>query len=382
MIRRWPRRAVTIFLAFLFLAIAFPHLADAAVRSSQDSLTGAMLADGDLPPGFRPYAPLSGPLNAQRGKLLGISASNVSRLDSLGQNWVRGWISARTGEAAGELAFDAGTREDAQSAAASFGTGALKSGGVKEPLPGSMHFTGFRKNGRINGIPYQSLSTALARGPYFFTLYVSVPARSAGSGSQLMGNLAEAQWRKVPGSTPDTATSSGPDPASAAGEAAGGLFGTVLIYLGMVNLVAYFRDPMRKARRRGRPGNPPRSPGKFDVRDVSRSAEYDKGIAFFRVAVQLIGVMIAAAGVALFVVSYWYLYVIAAGLAVFWAGGRFIRPGGLVRTKNLAVLGGIPPGPGRLDAVRGVGDGLPRTCVARHKHPGQLTAAEQRAVTK
>jgi hypothetical protein len=172
---------VTIFLACLFLAIAFPHLAYAAARSSQDGLTGVMLADSDLPPGFRPYAPLTGPLNTQRGKLLGISASDVSKLDSLGQNWVLGWISARTGETAYELAFDAGTREGAQSAVASFDATVLKGGGVKEPLPGSMHFTGFRINGRINGIPYQTLSISLARGPYFFALYVLAPTRSAAS---------------------------------------------------------------------------------------------------------------------------------------------------------------------------------------------------------
>lgn len=339
MIRRWSRRAVTISLACLFLAIVFPHLAYAAARSSQDGLTGVMLTDGDLPPGFRPYAPLTGPLNAQRGKLLGISASNVSKIDSLGQGWVRDWISTRTGEAAYELAFDVGTRENAQSEVASFDATVLKGGFVKEPVPGPMHFAAFRMNGHINGIPYQTLGIALARGPYFFALYILAPTRSAASGSQVAGILAAAQWRKVPGNTPDTATSSRPDPFDTAGEEAGGVFGTLLIYLGMVNLAAYFRDPLRKARRRGRPGNPWRSPGEFDVRDVSRFAEYDKGIAFFRFVVQLIGVMIAAVGADVFVVSYWYLYVIA-GLAVVWAGGRFIHPGGLGRTKNLAVLGG------------------------------------------
>jgi hypothetical protein len=282
---------------------------------------------------------LTGPLNTQRGKLLGISASNVSKLDSLGQNWVLGWISARTGEAAYELAFDHGTREGAQSAVASFDATVLKGGGVKDPLPGSMHFTGFRINGRINGIPYQTLSIALARGPYFFALYVLAPTRSAESGSQLAGTLTAAQWRKVPGDIPDTATPSRPDAFDAAGEAIGGMFGLLLIFLGMVNLVAYVLDPLRKARRRGRPENPRRSPGEFDVRDVSRYAEGDKGVAFARVAVQLIGVTIAAVGANVFVVNYWYLYVIA-GLAVVWAGGRFIRPAGLVRTKNLALLGG------------------------------------------
>jgi hypothetical protein len=336
--RRWSRCAITLCMAWLFLAIAFPRIAYAAAPSkvavsSQDSVTGVMLANGDLPPGFQPYAPLTGPLNAKRGQLLGIDASDISKLDSLAQGWVRSWVSARTGEVVYELAFDIGTLENAQAQVEGFDSTVLKAGAVKEPFAGSMHFVGFRKNGLIHDVPYQNLSIPLARGPYFFALDVLVPARSSASGSQLIGNLAAAQWRKVPSGTPDTGTS-GPDIANATGY----VVGAVLAYLGMVNLVAYFRDPLRKARRLRGSQRPTRSE-ELDVGDVSKNAHYNKGIAILRFVVQLTGACIMVAGADVFVVNYWYLYLIV-GAAIVWAAGRFIRPGGWVRKKNLAILAG------------------------------------------
>jgi hypothetical protein len=164
----------------------------------------------------------------------------------------------------------------------------------------------------------------LARGPYDFVLRVDIPS-SASAGS-LMSALAAAQVRKVPADTPDT----GHD----APYAAGGAVGVLLGYLLMVDGIAYRRNPLRRKRGQARSTRPQAGPG---IIDVSAAAKKNRRTAVWRLAVQFIGLCFAAYGADVFQVHFWYAYLVT-GLAIVWAGGRFIRPGGVHRDHNRAIL--------------------------------------------
>jgi hypothetical protein len=122
-------------------------------------------------------------------------------------------------------------------------------------------------------------------------------------------------------------------------EAAGYAVGVLAAYVGILTGIAYFRDPLRKARRRARSKlsrGPPQGP---EVRDVSVRAQNNKKTAVRRLVVQLIGSCIAAYGTYVFLVPNWYVYLVI-GLAVVWAGGRFLHPGQVGRDKNRAIMAG------------------------------------------
>jgi hypothetical protein len=241
------------------------------------------------------------------------------------------------GEGVIEFAFDNGTREEAQAGVVSVDSGMSSSGAVKYRITSPMDFEGFKQNISIRGVPYLVLKVALARGPYVFVIAVRVLMKSPASDSQLVGNLAAAQWRKVSGNTPDT-TLSYPDDIW---EAIGVFIAILISYLGIVNFIAYAKSPAQP-RRRGKDSEQPllRSES-FDVTDVSDDAEYDKFVAFLRFALQSIAAAVAVVSVdalPLFI-GYWYLYLIA-GVAAFWAAGRFVHPKGWRRTNSLAILTG------------------------------------------
>ena len=99
--------------------------------------------------------------------------------------------------------------------------------------------------------------------------------------------------------------------------------------------IAYLRNPLRRRRRRwssrataGRPASP-------DITDVSGRAKKSRRLAIGQLAAQLAGLIIAVYGVDALVVRSgpWYVFVVL-GLAVVWAGGRFIHPAGVHRDKN------------------------------------------------
>jgi len=322
------RRAIVVLTAALALTLTFSPRAHAAV----DGLTAAMLDTGDLPAGFTADAPLTGPLTSQRAQELGLSP---------GQTWsqgtgVRTWRAADGAEVI-ETAVDAGTGDQARAGAASGVSVLEKQGATRQPV------TGFAVYGGYVG-RYFELVLPLARGPYLFGLHVLVPAASAGSADRLMSDLGAAQVRKVPADTPDTA------PASDASGAAGLAVGVLIGYLLLAGGIGYLRDPLR--RELGRTGSRPARPVR-PVRpgadgdggdsghggDGSAAARRDFGIAAARLAVQLTGLGLVAYAADVFQLRYWYAYLVA-GLAVLWAGGRFIRPGGAGRGRNRGVMAG------------------------------------------
>lgn len=160
-----------------------------------------------------------------------------------------------------------------------------------------MHFEGFWRIFRIHGVDFRWLSLALARGPYLFLLVVFTPAQSSALANQLMSNLAAAQWHKVPDNTPDTATSTaGTSSSDTAAGAAGAFLGILIGYLGIVNGIAYLRNPRRRPRRYSRSELARRWPAGFEVRDVAFAARSSKSTALARLVVQLFGLSIAAGG--------------------------------------------------------------------------------------
>jgi hypothetical protein len=291
-----------------------------------------MLDTADLPPGFRPYAPLTGPLTSKRAELLG--GAN-GRFATLLHGWVRVWVSAQAGEQVYEEIFDAGTGGHARSEIAGFDSSVSARGLTERHI--AAHLTGFRSSFRLNNAPYTGIVVPLARGPYFFTLTVLAPAQSSSSAITLAADLVAAQSRKVPADTPDTGAPL-PDFAPDTYHAAGLAIGALLGYLAIVSGIAYLRNPLRRARRRSRSQAAGRPDGQ-QVLDVSSSARRYRNAARLRLAVQVVGLSVAACGADPFAVTNWYIFVLA-GVAIVWAGGRFIHPAGLGPARNRALLSG------------------------------------------
>jgi hypothetical protein len=309
--------------------------AGAAVRVAAGArpvdLAARMLETSDLPPGFQPYEPMTGPLNAQRaGQLGGTLAADAA---GLLHGWVRYWVSGKTGQQVIELAVDAGNSGNARDASAGFASAASAQGATRQQLTASL--AGYSAPLRVDGSPYILITTPLARGPYFFMLEVLAPTRASSADASLLVNLAAAQERKVPANTPDTGTSLS-DLQPDTSQAVGIVFGALCIYLAMVNGIAYLRNPLRRGRWGKRSSDRPVQPGGQHVLDVSGRARKYRNTARLRLAVQLIGLSIIA-GADPYQVPHWYLFLLT-GTIVTWAGGRFIRPAGLTPARNRGVL--------------------------------------------
>ena len=311
------RRAIVVLTAALVLTVTFSPGAHAA----DTGLTAAMLDTGDLPAGFTPDASLTGPLNDQRAQELGLNPGQTWAQDT----WVRTWRAADGAEVI-ETAVDAGTGDRARAGASSGVSLLEKQGATRQAV------TGFDVYGGFVG-QYFELVLPLARGPYLFGLHVLVPGSSPGSADRLMGELGAAQVRKVPADTPDTA------PASDASGAAGAVVGALIGYLLLADGVGYLRNPLRRKLWRPRSQRVQPEPAGDGAVDVSAAAGHNFRIAVGRLAVQLAGLGLVAYAADVFQVRFWYAYLVA-GLAVVWAGGRFIRPAGAGRGMNRAIMAG------------------------------------------
>jgi len=322
--------------AIVLLALA--GVAGPAVRAAADGgpvdLAARMLETADLPEGFQPYEPMTGPLNAQRAGQLG--GPGYAQAAGLLHGWVRYWVSGITRQQVVELAFDAGNSAGASEASAGFASSVSARGATRQQLTADLD--GYSSPLQVNGRPYALITTPLTRGPFFFVLEVLGPAQSSSADATLLVNLAAAQERKVPANTPDTGTSlSGlqTDTYHAAGVAVG----TLLAYLAVVSGIAYLRNPLRRGRRGDRSLSRLVQQDRQHVLDVSERARKYRSTARRRLAVQLAGLGLIACGADPYLVPNWYLLVLA-GAVVTWAGGRFIRPAGLASGGNRGILSG------------------------------------------
>lgn len=348
--RRRPRSGFMLLAASLVfavvLAVALPGIAHATMlgsvgaRSAGSSqaagpspppLASFLLGRADLPAGFRPYAPLTGRLDAKRGRALGI---DISQLGPYTHEWVRVWVSASTRTVVQNTVSDMGLRENAKKAAASFDSTALRKGAVREAFAGR-RFIGFRDTIRVGSRDYVRLDLSMARGPYFLVLRVTAPAQSSAYEYKLMSRFAAAQAHKVPNNTPET------DPSSNLGyaPAEGPVIGLMLFYLCIVSGIAYLRNPLRGARKRGRSQQALQQSAEPKVEDVSAQARTVRRTAQERFGMQTVGGLIILRGLDPFWRPVWYLYVLV-GLIIMWAAGRYRRPEGFGDAKSRMALTG------------------------------------------
>lgn len=285
------RFAIVIGAAVFLAAVGFAGSAHATVqrqvggagRVGNVYLAARMLATSDLPAGFQPYEPMTGPLDAGRAQQLGgaLAAEGAGLL----RGWVRYWVSGQTRQQVVELAFDAGTRGNASDASAGYESSVLARGATRQHIAAGLdEYTYPVQSGNTT---YTAVSAPLAQGPFFFVLFVVAPPQSSPADVGLLASLAAAQERKVPANTPDTGTSLSSlqaDPYNAAGAAVG----VLVAYLGIVSGIAWLRNPLRR-RRRGEATLASRGyPGEQHVLDVSRRARKYRNTARLRLVVQLV----------------------------------------------------------------------------------------------
>lgn len=315
-------RVVVVTAVGVAAAIAVPAAAWAApvAEPGDGGVATVVLSTEDLPAGFQPDPSLTGPLDGPRAQALGIDPSQLGAHQAV----VRDWLSADRTEEVTETGIDAWTHAAAQAWMATTVAGLLNLKATRQALPGlgGLDAYGGYLQGQFN------LFLPMARGPYAFELHVIADASAAGP---LMSDLAAAQMQKVPADTPDTA-----DPGSFASTAAGGAVGVLFGYLLIVDGIAYWRNPLRRKRRRGRA---PALAAGSGIIDVSASAKKNRRTAIWRLTAQFAGLGLAAYGADVFLVQYWYAYLVA-GAAIVWAGGRFIRPAGVRPDQVRTMLAG------------------------------------------
>lgn len=312
----------------VFASSSSAHAASLArAGSAGGSAAAMMLGTSDLPDGYQPDASLTGPLTGSRARALGAQPGQFGTLDS----WVRAWQRPGVAKVI-ETAVQVGTHDIAREVVESAATLLVHQGAARQPLTGPVG-PAYGEPVEASGTQEFELVLPLARGPYYFTLYVFVLSSSPSSASPLMSRLAAAQADKVPADTPDTA-----DSGNLAPYVAGGVAGVLLMYMLLADGIAYLRNPLRR-RRLTKAGRYGPVPDAADAADVSAAAKRDKRIAIARLAVQLGGVGLASCAVDRSQVPYWYAYPVV-GLTVAWAGGRFIRPGGTGRDRAHTIMAG------------------------------------------
>ena len=291
------------------------------------SLAAAVLDTGDVPAGFQPNASLTGPLDGARAQALGIDPGQLGARRGAGGSWLS---PSRTVEVV-ETGIDSWTGESARADVTATVAGLVNRRAVRQALPVPARLDAY--GGYVQGSTGQQfeLLLPLARGPYFFVLEIITAPSSAASSGPLLSTLAAAQLGKVPADTPDTA-----DPRNFATTAAGSAVGVLFGYLLIVDGVAYWRDRLRRRRGQRRATALTAGPGLIDV---SAQAKKNKRTAIGRLATQFAGLAVAAYGADVFLVHFWYAYLIA-GAAIVWAGGRFVRPGGVRPDHTYAMLAG------------------------------------------
>ncbi|HXC81333.1 MAG TPA: hypothetical protein VNV62_05705 [Trebonia sp.] len=292
------------------------------------NLAAYMLDTADLPTGFRPYAPLTGPLDAARARELMKSA--VQSAASLVHGYVRDWISAQNGWGVLELVLDSSTRSGASEAVTAFDSSMQAQAAAEQHL--TQDTEAFEVPFQLDHVSYVELSAAVARGPFLFRVAVDAPAGQVTQADQLLGTLIARQSSKVPANTPDTGTSLAdlePDTAGAAGYAIGALLG----YLAIVNGYAYLRNPLRRKLAGRGQRTAAQWPAGQRVVDVSAPARKYRNVARWRFAAQFAGLAVVAYGAVSFPDTFWYAFPLA-GLAIVWASGRLIRPGGPMLNAN------------------------------------------------
>ena len=274
------------------------------------NLAAYMLDTADLPAGFRPYAPLTGPLNAARAKILMKSAAQGAV--SLVHGYVRDWISAPNGWGVLELVLDSSTRSGANEAVTAFDSSMQAQAAAEQHL--TKDTEAFEVPFQLDHVSYVELSAAVARGPFLFRVAVDAPAGQVTQADQLLGTLIARQSSKVPANTPDTGTSLAdlePDTSGAAGYAIGAL----LAYLAIVNGYAYLRNPLRRKLPGRRRRTAEQWPAGQRVVDVSAPARKYRNVAWWRFAAQFAGLAVVAYGAVSFPDAFWYAFPLA-GLAI------------------------------------------------------------------
>jgi len=147
----------------------------AGAASGSDStaldLSAILLGDQDLPTGYERYAPLTGPLDAERLRAFGADPSQFVQPGAIG--FVRTWMSSSTGQVVMAWVQDFGRRSNAESAVRGFLEGGIKRGAKQFAVPNVPKARGHALVRDNNGVAEELRLIAFQRGPLFFIVRVS-----------------------------------------------------------------------------------------------------------------------------------------------------------------------------------------------------------------
>jgi hypothetical protein len=295
-------RPVTWILALTLVvsALLVPAVARAATFGSRAA--GVMLTRNDLPSGFEPIPALTGPFDDVHARVLGLTAVHVGpSLDGR----VNGWASAQAEVI--EIGMDAG--DHAEALVARDGARESMARLPSFTIPGRPDVVAAVAS-RSNGLLVQA--AAFAEGPYFFELLVVGTPGDMRPTRQLLGRLVTLQSHRVPQNTPEESRA-----ADDLGYVMGVAVGGIVLYLLVLDGVAWLIDPLRRRRSKGISA----AFRGFMVSDASRIARAGRRRDVWRLIMALIGIGILALGNP-YRNGAWPLC-IAGGAALVWASSHY-----------------------------------------------------------
>src|SRR5262249_34151845 len=237
---RWAAAAALATLG-LALAAGAGQRADAAATPvlSQPQLSAILLGDRDLPADYRPYTPLTGPVNADRLRFAHVDPGQLPRFGEGG--FVPTWTGP-AGQVVLAMVFDSGKKSSAEGWVHGIVTAGREDGYKKFAIPSVPRATGLTRVRRISSIDEVFWLAAFSRGPLVYEIRVSVPAVFSIANAYLISDLAGKQWAAAP---PD-ATENAPGNDELAGRAIGAVVFGLIIYIAWQSGFAYLRDPLKR----------------------------------------------------------------------------------------------------------------------------------------
>jgi hypothetical protein len=293
--------------------------ADAASGSDSTALdlSTILLGDQDLPTGYERYAPLTGPLDAERLRAFGVDPSQMPQPGAVG--FARTWTSPSTGQGVMAWVLDVGHKSNAEKVVRGSVKEVLKLGAKEFGVPNVPKARGHVLVRDNNGVVEELRLIAFQRGSLFFLIRTSAPVEISAANERLALDLAAKQWAAAPADVPETA----PDDAGLQGQAVGTVTGVLVTYFAALGGVARLKDPLRRRRRRRASEHSAIGYPTDVVVDVSADARHRRRQATWRLVLQLAGVALAAPAA---VPSLWpqSLVYLPVALLVGWLPTRFM----------------------------------------------------------
>jgi hypothetical protein len=289
----WRRIALVLLTLVGVVAVGVVNLVNLGTLPNEQQppdLGALLLADSDLPAGFHLVPKVSGPLNDPFPAPSWISPALLrsAHLDHV-PGYQRWWSEPRPGRAVAAIDYWFWLESFAGRLVDEEFQGFAASARSEFKIPAVPHARGFVEDVPGGGTNYWA---TFRQGSLFCLIFLRSPGASSSADVGLIQQLVEKQASRASrGRTPPVGW------AQLAVQFSVGALAALLAYVGLVSVVAWTRDPLRRSLFFRVPlAGTPRAPGVAGVVDVTSEARRRRRRARLGLVLQLVGVVVAVTG--------------------------------------------------------------------------------------